>query len=299
MPKIVVIGSINTDMVIRTPQIPIPGQTIIGTAFSITGGGKGANQAVAAARLGADVILVAKVGDDTFGKQAIENFTKENVSTKYITRHHIEPSGVALITVDGNGENTIVVSPGANSTLSPAEVLAAEKEIAQADAVLFQLEIPVDAVLTGLKIAKKYKKLTILNPAPAQNIDKEMYKYLDIIIPNQLEALFLTDMLVENDASEAAKCLHDKGIPVVIITLGEEGTYLSSDNIKTLIPAIKVEKVIDTVAAGDTFCGALAVALTEGKQLTEAVKFANLAAGLSVAKPGTQSSIPFRWELGV
>ena len=299
MPKIVVVGSINTDMVIRTPQIPIPGQTVIGTSFAISGGGKGANQAVAAARLGGEVTLVAKVGDDTFGQQAVENFRRENINISYIGIDPVEPSGVALITIDENGENVIVVAPGANSSLSVADVLAAESEIAGADVVLFQLETPLETVLAGLKLARKYKTRTILNPAPAQSLENEMYHYLDIITPNQMEALFLTDLLVETstNAVEAAEWIHRKGVPVVIITMGELGSYVSSNEAILTVPAQKVEKVIDTVAAGDTFCGALAVALGEGRRLVEAVGFASRAAALSVTRSGSQASIPYRWEV--
>ncbi|MBC8112213.1 MAG: ribokinase [Verrucomicrobia bacterium] len=299
MPKIIVIGSINTDMVIRTPQIPIPGQTVIGNTFTISGGGKGANQAVAAARLGGEVVLVAKIGEDSFGKQALQNLIAENIRTNHITVDLAEPTGVAMIAVDDNGENIILVAPGANATLMPRHVQAAEKEIAAADIVLLQLENPLETVLTAMKLAKKYKKTVILNPAPAQALSTEMLQHIDIITPNQLEALFLTDLFVEDKANamEAADWLHLKGVPVVVVTMAEQGAYVSSENFKGVIAAHHVKKIIDTVAAGDTFSGALAVALAEKKSVPEAVHFANIAASLSVTRQGTQTAIPYRWEV--
>jgi ribokinase len=298
MAKIVVVGSINTDMIIRSHQIPIPGQTVLGHSFLITGGGKGANQAVAAARLGGEVVLVGKIGQDSFGEQALAMLRQENIDTRYLTIDPVDPSGVAFITVDNQGENTIVVASGANANLLPADVLAAEEEISRADAVLFQLETPLETIRAGMQLAKKHRRLVILNPAPAQMLDDNLLRYIDIITPNQLEALFLTDLFVEDRANavQAAEILHRKGTPVVIVTMSEQGAYISSQDFKGMIPT-RQANVVDTTGAGDTFSGALAVALAEGKSVPEAVHFANFAATFSVTKIGSQASIPFRWEL--
>ena len=298
MAKIVVIGSINTDMVIRAPHIPIPGQTMLGQTFLIHSGGKGANQAVAAARLGCDVALVAKIGNDAFGQQALDSFKKENINIKYISKDHDEPTGVAMITVDDDGENTIVVALGANSKLSGSDIIAAETEIEKADAVLFQLESPIETIYEAMKLAKKYNKLIILNPAPTQALDNKLLTLVDILALNQIESLFLTDLIVEDtsNAIQAADILHEKGVKTVVVMMGEQGSYISSADYKGMVPTKEVQPV-DSTSASDTFSGALAVALVEGKNIEEAVKFANIAAALSIMKHGTQSSIPYRWEV--
>ncbi len=297
--KIVVIGSINTDMVVNSPKIPVPGQTLIGHSFITTGGGKGANQAMAAARLGGDVVLISKVGDDAFGKVSIANFEKENINTAFISVDKKEPSGVAFIVVDDKGENIIVVAPGANGKLSSDDILSAKEEIRQCSAVLFQLEIPLETVEASMKLAKQHGKTVVLNPAPATALSDELLSYVDIIVPNQSEAFLLTGIAVNNKetAAVAADALHRKKIGTVIITMGELGAYVSSSSYQDIVAGFKAGKVIDTVAAGDTFCGALTIALAEGKKIEEAVKFANAAAALSVTKQGAQASVPYRNEV--
>ncbi len=298
MTKIVVIGSINTDMVIRTPHIPIPGQTLLGQSFIINGGGKGANQAISAARMGCEVVLIAKIGNDSFGQQALEALRKENINVRYISKDPDEPTGVALITVDDDGENTIVVALGANAKLSIRDIIAAEHEIEKADAVLFQLEVPLETIYEGMKLAKKHNKTIILNPAPTQILDDKLLSMVDIITLNQIESLFLTDLIVEDksNAIEASEILHKKGVETVIVMMGEQGSYISSINFKGMIPA-KLVQPVDTTSEGDIFTGALVSYLLEGKPLEEAVKFANVAAALSISKHGAQSSIPYRWEV--
>ena len=299
MSKIVVIGSINTDMVVRSSQLPYPGQTLMGHSFQTTGGGKGANQAVAAARLGAEVSLIARIGDDAFGKISIENFKKEKINIENIYTDNDAPSGVAFIVVDDKGENIIVVAPGANATLNEKDIRDAEDVIKKADIILFQLEIPMSTVAEGIKLAKKHNRMVMLNPAPAASIPKEILQSVDIITPNQTETLVLTGIAVNDaiTAQHACNVLHEMGILTVIVTMGEQGAYISSDNYHGLIPGFTAGVVVDTVAAGDTFCGGLAIALAEGKSLKDAVQFANAAAALSVTKVGAQASIPIRTEV--
>ncbi|MBS1935742.1 MAG: ribokinase [Bacteroidetes bacterium] len=299
MKKVVVIGSINTDMVVRSPQIPSPGQTLMGHSFISTGGGKGANQAVSAARLGADVTLIGKVGNDALGKISIKNFIDEKINTAFIYTDTQEPSGVAFIVIDNDGENIIVVAPGANGMLNEEDIKKAKEKIEACDAVLFQLEIPLTTVEAGMKLAKQYKKTVILNPAPALELPDKILSNTDIIVPNQSEAFILTNIVVSDlyTASKACDALHNKGIETVIITMGESGAYVSSTQYKNLVPGFKAGKTVDTVAAGDTFCAALTISLSEGKGLEEAVKFANAAAAISVTRHGAQASAPYRNEV--
>jgi len=299
MSKIVVIGSINTDMVVRSSEIPLPGQTLLGHSFRTTGGGKGANQAVAAARLGADVSLVARIGNDAFGEVSIESLKKEKISTENIYTDSDAPSGVAFIIVDDKGENIIVVAPGANARLNEKDIQDAEDVIKTAGIILFQLEIPMRTVAEGVRLAKRHNRMVMLNPAPAALIPEEILHSVDVITPNQTEALTLTGIAVSDavTAQQACDILHGTGILTVIITMGEQGAYLSSDNYKGLVPGFNAGAVVDTVAAGDTFCGGLAIAIAEGKTLQHAVKFANAAAALSVTKAGAHASIPVRAEV--
>lgn len=299
MSNILVTGSINTDMVVRTQHIPRPGETILGNYFFITGGGKGANQAVAAARLGGTVQMIAKVGNDVFGDQALENLKKEGIDVSHVQKDGQQPSGVALIAVADSGENSIIVAPGANSALLKAEIDKAETAIANCDYVLLQLEIPLDIVERTVLLARKHKKKIILNPAPASFLNDEMLSLVDIIIPNQTETTFFTGIEVNNaeDAAWAVTWFHEKGIPTVIVTMADKGCFVSGISFKGLVPGHAVDTVVDTVAAGDTFCGALAVALSEGMHLENAARFANIAAALAVTKHGAQASIPKRKEV--
>ena len=296
--SIVVVGSTNTDMVIKASHLPQPGETILGGTFFMSAGGKGANQAVAAARLGGNVSFIAKIGYDIFGKQSIELFEKEAIDTTSVIRDRIEPSGVALITVDDKGENCIVVAPGANAALNPSDIGEARGKIENASLLLMQLEVPIETVEYAAAIAKGKRIKVILNPAPAAKLSDELLKMVSIITPNQREAEMLTEIKITDDASakRAASFLHNKGIETVIITMGAAGAFLSQGNDQALIPGHKVA-VVDTTAAGDVFNGAFAVAICEGKNLRDAVAFACKAAAISVSRLGAQASAPHREEV--
>lgn len=296
--RITVIGSSNTDMVIKTSKLPIPGETILGGKFFMNPGGKGANQAVAAARLGGKVSFIAKTGDDVFGKQARQIFESENINTDYLVMDPGHPSGVALITVDAKGENCIVVAPGSNSYLDKGDIDLAREEILRSDIVLMQLEIPIETVVYAANIAYKAGKKVILNPAPAAQISDELLSRLYLITPNETEAELLSGIPVTDveSAKLAARNLFDRGVKVVIITLGSKGALLFSGEKVKLIPSPKVE-AIDSTAAGDVFNGAIAVAISEGFELEKAVEFACKAAAISVTRMGAQSSAPYWKEI--
>jgi ribokinase len=291
--KITVIGSTNTDMVIKGQKLPAPGETILGGAFFMNPGGKGANQAVAAARLGGNVTFITKIGNDIFGDQSLKNLKNEDIDTKYVLTDNINPSGVALITIDENGENCIVVAPGANSNLLKTDVELAKSTINNSEIILLQLEIPIETIEYSAQLAFDLGKKVILNPAPAQRLSDSLLKNLYIISPNETEAEILTGIKITNKATieKAAKILKSKGVEIVIITLGAEGAYVLSDSYNEIVPSVKV-KAIDTTAAGDTFNGALASALCKGSELIDAIQFANKAAAISVTRMGAQASIP-------
>jgi len=295
---VVVIGSSNTDMVIKCHHLPVPGETILGGNFFMNAGGKGANQAVAAARLNGDVTFIAKVGNDVFGTQAIELFNKENIKTEYIFVDDKNPSGVALITVDANGENCIAVAQGANGNLSVDDLNTLSRVLEQAEIILAQLETPVATIEYAASIAVQKNIQFILNPAPACKLPDELLSKLSVITPNEKEAEMLTGVAIKDidDAKQAAKILSAKGIKTIIITLGEAGALLYHNNQFNLIAGKKVNAV-DTTAAGDVFNGALAVALSEKKSFEEAIQFANTAAAISVTRLGAQASAPYRSEL--
>jgi ribokinase len=297
-PAIVVVGSSNTDMVIKTAHLPAPGETILGGTFFMNAGGKGANQAVAAARLGGAVTFVAKVGNDIFGREAVQLFEKESINTSFVVTDLQKPSGVALITVDEKGENCIAVASGANAALYKEDVEPALEKIEYAGVVLMQLEVPLDTVIYVAEEAAKKGKKVILNPAPACALPDALYPHISIITPNETEAGMLTRIRVTNEetAKEAAFVLRKKGVDTVIITLGAKGALILERETFTLVPSIPV-KAVDTTAAGDIFNGALAVALAEGKELAKAVAFACKAAALSVTKLGAQASAPYRDEV--
>lgn len=295
---IVVIGSSNTDMVVRTSRFPVPGETILGGDFLTNAGGKGANQAVAAARLGGDVTFICKIGADIFGKQAVESFKDEGINTKYVFTDEKKPSGVALIVVDNKAENMIVVAPGANANLSVAEMNEIDDVIKNAGYVLMQLEIPLKTVNYVAQKANREGVKTILNPAPACKLPNDIFQYISIITPNEKEASMLTGVEVvdEETAKTAALKLYGKGVETVIVTMGAKGALILNDDIFTHVKA-PVVKAIDTTAAGDVFNGALVVALSEGKGLIGAVEFACQASAVSVTRSGAQSSAPYRKEL--
>lgn len=290
---ILVIGSANIDMVIKTDNFPDPGETIIGGSFFQSQGGKGANQAVAAARLGGNVNFVARVGNDDFGVQAVNEYKKDQICTDYIKVDNEKHTGVALISVNGEGENKIIVAPGANIGFTAEDIHEIENLILEAEIVLVQLEIPIETIGHILKIAQKSNTKVILNPAPAQNLPEWYYKDLFLITPNKTEVEQLTNLSIDGNDSmlEAANKLKSFGVKNIIITLGSEGAYLLTENFSGLIPATKV-KAIDTTGAGDVFNGALAAALTNGKDWESSVRFASDAAAISVTKIGAQDSAP-------
>ncbi len=298
--KIIVIGSSNTDMVIKADRLPVPGETVIGGTFFMNPGGKGANQAVAAARMGGKVTFISKTGNDVFGRQSIELFNSENINTDFIFSDPKNPSGVALITVDSNGENCIVVASGANASLCPADIEKAKIEIEQAEIILMQLEIPIETVEYATEMAFSKGIKVILNPAPAQSLSDKLLKSLYMITPNKSEAEILSGIKVYDwdSAQKAADVIRAKGANIVVITLGNQGALICEGKNYYKVEATKVV-AIDTTAAGDTFSGALCVGLSEGKTIVDAVKMAAKAAALSVTRMGAQSSIPFRTELSL
>ncbi len=283
-------------MVVKTQKLPAPGETVIGGTFLMNPGGKGANQAVAAARLGAHVRLVAKVGNDLFGEQAVEGFQKEGIDTTAIVKDD-GPSGVALITVDDKGENCIVVAPGANSNLQPDEVEAAIDACLPGDIVLLQLEIPLATVEHAIRKSAQRGLRVILNPAPAQRLPLDLLSHLHLITPNETEAELLTGIPVtEDNVGRVARALQDMGVTNVVITLGAKGAYILSSEFEGTVGGVAVQAV-DSTAAGDCFNGALAVGMAEGLSLPEAVGFACKAAAISVTRLGAQSSMPHRHEV--
>ena len=296
--SIIIIGSSNTDMVIKADKFPLPGETILGGKFFMFPGGKGANQAVAASRLGGNVTFITKIGNDVFGKQALQQFRKEGIQTDFIIADADHPSGVALITVDAKGENSIVVAQGANGELSIADLAKAKIEIEQHDILLMQLEIPLPTVVYAAEIAFQRGKKVILNPAPAMPLPVELFKTLFVITPNESEAETLSGIEITDDNSieKAAQKIKVKGVKNVIITLGSRGAYLLTEETDQFISAPMV-KAIDTTAAGDVFNGALAVAVAEGKSLSDSIAFASQAASISVTKMGAQASAPYRNEI--
>lgn len=298
--RITVVGSTNTDMVIKTTKLPMPGETILGGDFLMNPGGKGANQAVAAARLNGEVTLVAKTGEDLFGSQSKKLFQSENLNIDYLFTDPECPSGIALITVDDHAENCIVVAPGANARLLRTDIDLARDAILNSEIILMQLEIPLDTVIYTTEIAYNSGKKVILNPAPAQHLPDELLRMLYLITPNETEAELLTDIRVTDpqSAEKAALLLLNKGVRVVVVTLGSQGALLVTETCTKLIPAYNVTAV-DTTAAGDCFNGALAVAIAEGADLVDAIAFANKAASVSVTRMGAQVSAPYRHEIGL
>lgn len=298
--KLVVLGSINADHILNLESFPKPGETLTGSQYQVAFGGKGANQAVAAGRSGADIAFIACVGDDDTGRRVCTQLASDNIDIAPVATVAGESTGVALIFVNAQGENVIGISAGANSALTPERVNAQHDRIAQASALLMQLESPVESVLAAAKIAKQNDTAVILNPAPApaRALSDELLGLVDIITPNETEAEKLTGVKVEtdDDAARAAQCLHDKGISTVIITLGSRGVWASRDGQGQRVPGFKVEAV-DTIAAGDTFNGALVTALLEEKPLPEAIRFAHAAAAIAVTRRGAQPSVPWRHEI--
>jgi ribokinase len=295
-PKIVVVGSANTDLVIKVKHLPVPGETVLGGNYMTAQGGKGANQAVAAARLGADVTLVARLGQDAFGNESFAAYQAEGIDTNYIFRDDCAPSGVALIIVDQAGENIISVASGANSKLSPADILAAEAIIHEADCVVTQLEIPVETVQAVVDLAKRHGVRTILNPAPAALLPSELLAKVDVLTPNETEAVKLAGNHSQTHVREAVSMLTTKfRVKNIVMTMGKNGAMIAGFQ-PEIVPAYKVDSV-DTTGAGDAFNGGLAVALANGETLLSAVRFANAVAALSTTRPGAQPAMPVSKEV--
>ena len=298
MRKIVVIGSSNMDMVIHLERLPRPGETVLGGKFLMSPGGKGANQAVAAARLGSSTAFITKLGSDMFGNELKTIFINEGIDNSGILTDHRMPSGIALINVDNKGENCISVAQGANAELSVDDIKQLSHLIDEADIVLMQLEIPIKTVVFIANYANRKNKKVIINPAPASNLPDATLKKLFAITPNETETELLTGIVVndEKSAAEACKVLYRKGVQNVIITMGDKGAYLFNSEYSGIIAVAKVE-AIDTTAAGDVFNGALAAALSEGYTIYNAVEYACRAAAIAVTRIGAQASAPYKSEL--
>ncbi|MEO1656960.1 MAG: ribokinase [Pseudomonadota bacterium] len=296
--SIVVIGSYNTDMVVQAPRIPSPGETILGGTFSMVAGGKGANQAVAAARCGGSVTFVARLGDDMFGHEAIAGLKTDNIDTSHVICLPDAASGVALITVSDDGENAITVASGANALLMPDAIEKADDALSGASIVLTQLETPLETIRATLDRCQALGVPVVLNPAPALPLDDAVFASVAVLTPNETEAELISGLPVSDveTAKSAGEAILAKGVSTLIITMGSQGALLFEGGTCTMVPGYPVEAV-DTTGAGDTFNGALCVAMSEGKTWPEAVAFANAAAALSVTKLGAQPSVPTRADV--
>lgn len=297
--KLIVLGSVNIDHILNVSDFPKPGETLAGSSYQFSFGGKGANQTVAAGRLGANIqFLLTAVGEDELGKKIHQQLKRDHIDTCSVSTIKSENTGVALILVNAQGENQISIYAGANAAVMPDYLLQFKDNITKADAILMQLEIPLATIEQAAKLAKQHKTQVVLNPAPAQKLSDDLLKHIDIITPNETEAEYLTSVKIatKQDAETAAAILHNKGIKTVIITLGSKGAWVSDSGKEELISEFTV-KVIDTIGAGDTFNGILITALLEEKSLNQAVKYAHAAGALSVIKPGAQTSVPTRKEV--
>jgi ribokinase len=296
--NLVVLGSINADHILNLESFPTPGETVTGNQYQVAFGGKGANQAVAAGRSGANIAFIACTGDDDTGERVRKQLESDSIDIAPVSVVAGESTGVALIFVNAEGENVIGIHAGANAALNIERVEVQREIIAHAEALLMQLESPVESVLAAAKIAHENHTTVVLNPAPARVLSDELLALVDIITPNETEAEKLTGIRVENDddAARAAKALHEKGIDTVIITLGSRGVWASVNGEGRRVPGFKV-KAVDTIAAGDTFNGALVTALLEGKLMDDAIRFAHAAAAIAVTRKGAQPSVPWRKEI--
>lgn len=302
MNKVCIVGSMNMDIVLSVKAMPKEGETIFSDGMKMIPGGKGANQAVAAARCGAEVIMIAKTGEDANGNILVNELKIDNIDTNYIFKDKINPTGTAIITVDEEANNSIIVVSGSNMNLTNDEIHECENTIKDSDIVITQFETPIEAGIEAFKIAKANNKITILNPAPAKEIEDELLKYTDIIIPNETEVSSLTgtDVYDLETAKVAAKKLNSLGVKYVIITLGEKGAALIGENKAEIIPAFKVE-ALDTTAAGDSFIGGFSSKLDINninfENLKDAILFGNKVSSIAVQRPGAQPSIPYLEEI--
>jgi len=287
MPKITVAGSLNMDLCVETPRVPVMGETILGGGFFTSPGGKGANQAVAAAKLGAEVTMLGRAGSDAFGTQLIDNLRSNGVNTEHIRVTDDAPTGVAVILLK-DGDNCIIVDPGANALLAPEDISGAEPVIAASDALVLQLEIPLPAARRAMELARAHGVTVLLNPAPAQTLPAGFLALADILTPNESECEILTGI---TDMRRAARALTSMGIARVVVTLGGKGVMYSDGDRMVHRPALSVN-VVDTTAAGDSFTGALAVSLAGGADFSDAVDFAQAVAALTVTRRGAQESLP-------
>jgi ribokinase len=290
-PKVVVVGSANTDMVVQVENIPRLGETVLGGKFVTAQGGKGANQAVAAARLGAEVTFITRLGRDAFGQSSKAAYQVDGINTDFIIWDDDAPSGVALIMVNRQGENIIAVAPGANGRLSSVDVQAAESVFQNADAVLVQLEIPLDAVQAAVDLARRHRARVILNPAPAIYLPDSILRSVDYLTPNENELVILTRTQAIEQGNTAREFADQIGVHALIVTIGAKGALVITEGTEHLVPGVPVEAV-DSVAAGDAFNGALAVALSRGEDLLVAVSYANVVGAVSVTRAGAQPSLP-------
>ncbi|MCG8538330.1 MAG: ribokinase [Clostridia bacterium] len=290
---ITVLGSLNMDLVANVRVMPRIGETLIGNAYKQVPGGKGANQADAIAKLGGKVQIIGMVGDDSFGRDLKESLNRDRVDVRYIKTDRNTPTGIAMIMVNDEGDNSIVVVPGANFKLTPKDIDDSLEAIEEGEIVVAQLETPIDTVRYTLKKAKELGKYSILNPAPAARLDDELIGYIDLLIPNETELEVLSGKAIESelDIISAAKILIDKGVKELIVTMGDKGSLYINGNESRIYPAYRV-KPVDTTAAGDSFIGGIAVALWQGKTMEESIQFATKVGALTVTKEGAQSSLP-------
>ena len=299
--KILIVGSYNTDLMSKTPWLPKHGETVLGGPFKLGPGGKGSNQAVAAARLGAEVCFIGCVGEDYFGEIARNNFIKEKININYLRVSKTQHTGMAFILVDDKtSENMIVVAPGSNMEIDIPLIESARDIIVSADVVLLQLEIPVEIVEHVIKLVyKSNNTISILNPAPGKKLKKKVLEKVSLLTPNRSELELITSRSVNTveEAAEAAREIISTGVKDVIVTLGKEGALVVNSKETTHVPTFEEVEIVDTTGAGDSFNGGLAIALSEGKNLVEATYFANAAASLNVTKIGTAPAMPYREEV--
>ena len=295
MGQVTVVGSFMYDLVATVPRRPKTGETLVGNTFGMFLGGKGANQAIAASRAGSKVTMVGRLGNDFFGKQFLEKFSREGINTDFVTQDDENGTGVAMPLIDASGDNSIVIIPQANMALTVDNINQAQSTIADADVLVMQCEVPMDANQRAAEIAKQNDTLVILNPAPAQLIPDQILKLVDIIIPNEIETETLTGLptKTEDEVLVAGRNLLSKGVETVILTLGDRGSLLLNEDGEKLIPAFDVS-VVDTTAAGDSFCGVLAASLANGISINLSVEIANAAGALAVTKLGAEPSLPQR-----